>query len=252
MIRGFYSAASSLMAGLFRQELISHNLANVNVAGYKEVNTSLGEFDRILLDRFSAGGPGNLASGTVGSTTLGVVTGGAVTDFAEGSLQQTSQPFDLAISGDGFFTLQSPDGERYTRDGRFTRDTNGNLVSVDGYLLMGNNGQPVNVPEGEVTIEPTGLIRVDNTEVGQISLMTFADTAADLKRDGQNTFIALNPGQANENANVRQGYLEMSNVDPARAMTQMMTVARAYEAAQRAMQLQDEMLGKAVNEIGTV
>ena len=252
MIRGFYSAASSLMAGLFRQELISHNLANVNVAGYKEVNTSLGEFERIMLERFSAGGPGNLLGGAIGSTTMGVITGGAVTDFAEGSLRQTGQPFDLAISGDGFFALQSPDGERYTRDGRFTRDANNNLVSVDGYLLLGNDGQPVTVPEGDVTVEPTGLIRVDNEEVGQINVMTFADVATDLQRDGQNTFIAVNPGQASENANVRQGYLEMSNVDPARAMTQMMTVARAYEAAQRAMQLQDEKLGKAVNEIGTI
>lgn len=251
MIRGFYSAASGLIAGLFRQELISHNLSNINVAGYKGLGASLDEFNRIYLSRFS---PESIGGGAaVGATSLGVTTNGPITDFTPGALHQTGQPFDLALAGDGYFVLQSPDGERYTRDGRFTRDANNHLVSVDGYLLQGSNNQPVTAPQGAITtIASNGSITVDNQAVGQIRLVKFADQTTDLKREGQNTFSAINPGQAAADAAVHQGFLESSNVDPVRAMTQMLTVSRAYESAQRAVQLQDEMLGKAVNEIGRV
>lgn len=254
MIRGFYSAASGLIAGLFRQELISHNLSNINVAGYKGLGTSLDEFNRIYLARFSPEPLGSSGGVGVGATSMGVVTNGPVTNFAPGSLHETDQPFDLALAGDGYFVLQTPDGERYTRDGRFTRDANGHLVSVDGYLLEGtNNNQPVTVPQGAITaISANGTITVDNQAAGQIRLVKFADQVKDLQREGQNTFSSTATPQAATDANLRQGFLEMSNVDPVWSMTQMMTVSRAYESAQRAVQLQDEMLGKAVNELGRV
>ncbi len=253
MIRGIYSAASALIAGLFRQELISHNLANVNTAGFKELTTGLDEFNRLPLSRLS-GDAGAGASGTiVGSASLGVVTTGAVTNFSAGALRETKQPFDLALSGDGFFRIQTPDGERYTRDGRFTRDGNGHLVTVDRNLLLGADGQPLVVPQGDTIIESNGRITVDGRAAGQIGLADFAKPDTDLKRDGQNLFAAADGVTSTAStAGVHQGFLETSNVDVTRAMASMMSVARAYEAAQRAIQLQDEMTGKAVNEIGRV
>lgn len=251
MIRGIYSAASALVAGLFRQELISHNLANIDTAGFKELTTGLDEFERLPLARLSGDGtPGTL----VGKSSLGVVTEGAITDFAAGAIRQTGQPFDLAIVGDGFFRIQTPDGERFTRDGRFTRDENGNLVTVDRHLLLGADGQPLVVPQGETAIQPDGQISVDDQIAGQIDLVNFADPATELERDGQNLFTATEAASpaASTTATVRQGFLETSNVDTIRAMSNMMAVSRAYEAAQRAIQLQDEMTGKAVNEIGRV
>jgi len=249
MVRGFYSAASALLAGLFRQELLSHNIANINLAGYKSLNTSMDEFEPKLLSRM----PGVSMPGTVGvevgQTSLGVAPIGTETYFAEGSLRDTKQPFDLAINGDGFFRISTPNGERFTRDGRFTRDENGNLATVDGYLLLGVDGQPVVVPQGETAIDADGVIRVDNQAGDQIALAAFANPVTDLQRDGANTFAALGEATASTAA-IRQGMLEMSNVDASRTMAQMISVARAYEAAQRAVQLQDEMTGKAVNEIG--
>jgi flagellar basal body rod protein FlgG len=184
---------------------------------------------------------------------LGVITGGAITNYTAGALKQTDQPFDMALAGDGFFAVQTPDGERYTRDGRFTRDANNHLVTVDGNLLLGSNNQPITVPQGVTTgIASDGKVTVDNQAAGQIKLVTFANLKTDILRDGPNTFSAVNPGTVATNASLKQGFLESSNVDPAKAMTQMMTVSRAYEAAQRLMQMQDEMLGKAVNEVGQV
>ncbi len=253
MIRGIYSAASALIAGLFRQELISHNLANLQTAGFKELTTGLDEFGRLPLARLPEGAIAGEPGTTVGAVSLGVLTQGAVTNFAAGALRETKQPFDLALSGDGFFRIQTPDGERYTRDGRFTRDENGHLVTVDRNLLLDTDGQPLVVPPGEAAIASKGQITVDGQAIGQIGLAGFAQPDTELKRDGQNLFAAVAgaPSTAST-ASVHQGFIETSNVDVTRAMASMMSVARAYEAAQRAIQLQDEMTGKAVNEIGRV
>ncbi len=253
MIRGIYSAASALVAGLFRQELISHNLANVQTAGFKELTTGLDEFSRLPLSRLSEGAIAGASGTMVGAASLGVVTEGAVTNFSAGALRETRQPFDLALSGDGFFRIQTPDGERYTRDGRFTRDENGHLVTVDRNLLLDTDGQPLVVPPGDAAIESDGRITVDGQAVGQIGLANFSQPDTELKRDGQNLFAAADGVTSTAStASVHQGFIETSNVDVTRTMASMMSVARAYEAAQRAIQLQDEMTGKAVNEIGRV
>ena len=247
MIRGFYSAASAMMAGLFRQELISHNISNSEVAGYKGVTTVMADFNRVLVDQGAA------TTTRVGATSMGVITGGAVTDFSAGALRQTDQPFDLAIMGDGFFRVRTADGQdRYTRDGRFTRDANGNLVMVDGFKLLNNAGQPITLQLGDTVIAANGGITVNGAASGQIGVATFPNPDQELERDGANLFKALRPPDTNGAVNIKQGFLESANVDAVRSMTDMMAVARAYEAAQRAVQMQDEMLGKAVNEIGQV
>jgi len=247
MIRGFYSAASAMVAGLFRQELISHNISNSEVAGYKGLTTGMEDFNRVLLERVAA------TTTSVGATSMGVITGGAVTDFSTGALRQTDQPFDLALVGDGFFRVRTGDGQdRYTRDGRFTRDANGNLVTVEGFKLLNNAGQPLTVRQGETVIAANGGVTVNGAASGQIGVATFANPDQDLERDGANLFRALRAPAATRAVNIKQGFLELANVDAVRSMTDMMAVARAYEAAQRAVQMQDEMLGKAVNEIGQV
>lgn len=249
MIRGFYSAASAMMAGLFRQELISHNISNSEVAGYKGVTTGMDDFNRVLLDQVAA------TTTNVGATSMGVITRGAVTDFSAGALRQTDQPFDLALVDDGFFRVRTGDGQdRYTRDGRFTRDANGNLVTVEGFKLLTNAGQPIKLQQGDTVIAANGGVTVNSVAAGQIGVAIFANPDQELERDGANLFKALRaPAAAAKGVvNIKQGFLESANVDAVRSMTDMMAVARAYEAAQRAVQMQDEMLGKAVNEIGQV
>lgn len=249
MIRGFYSAASAMVAGLFRQELISHNISNSEVAGYKGLTTGMEDFNRVLVDQVAA------TTTRVGATSMGVITGGAVTDFSAGVLRQTDQPFDLALVGDGFFRVRTADGQdRYTRDGRFTRDANGNLVTVEGFKLLNNATQPITVRQGDTVIAANGGVTVNGAASGQIGVAIFTNPDQELQRDGANLFKALRApaAAANGAVNIKQGFLELANVDAVRSMTDMMAVARAYEAAQRAVQMQDEMLGKAVNEIGQV
>lgn len=250
MIRGLYSAASALVAGLFRQELIAQDLANINTPGYKAASTRLSDFATMLLARL----PGGLGPATpLGRLAHGVQTSAAITDFSPGPIQATGQPLDLAIQGEGFFRLRTPDGERFTRDGRFGLDANGQLVNVNGYPVLGANGQPIRLGFGQVRVAPNGTIYLNDQPAGQIGLAVFADPAASLQRSENGLFAAVGaaaPGGAG--GTIQQGYVEMANVDPATTMTHMLAVMRAYQAAQRIIQIEDEMLGRAVNDVGRV
>lgn len=250
MIRGLYSAASALVAGLFRQELIAQDLANINTPGYKAASTRLSDFATMLLARLPAGiGPAT----PLGRLTHGVQTSAALTDFSPGPVQATGQPLDLAIQGEGFFRLRTPDGERFTRDGRFSLDVNGQLVNVNGYPVLGTNGQPIRLSSGQVRVDPNGTIYLNDQPAGQIGLAVFADPAASLQRSENGLFAAVGAAPTGgAGGTIQQGYVEMANVDPATTMTHMLAVMRAYQAAQRIIQIEDEMLGRAVNDVGRV
>jgi len=252
MIRGIYSAAAGMMSGLLRQETISHNLSNLETIGYKQRVAVMRDFPSLLLMRLSRGNSAALSGGTeIGSIGTGVGLDEMTTDWSEGPLQQTEYPLDLALSNEGFFQLQTPDGVRYTRDGSFRRDSSGQMVSADGFPVLGTNG-PITIPEGDPVVAEDGTITVGDTVVGKLNLVSFAQLDQ-LERAGQNLFSApagleSTPAQTH----VLQGYLEKSNVDPTEAMLDMMNVARLYEASQRMVQVQSNVLQKAVNEVGRV
>ncbi|MER3458405.1 MAG: flagellar biosynthesis protein FlgF, partial [Chloroflexota bacterium] len=188
MIRGLYSAASALVAGLFRQELIAQDLANINTPGYKAASTRLSDFATMLLARL----PGGIGPATpLGRLTHGVQTSAAITDFSPGPVQATGQPLDLAIQGEGFFRLRTPDGERFTRDGRFSLDANGQLVNVNGHPVLGTNGQPIRLSSGQVRVDPNGTIYLNDQPAGQIGLAVFADPTASLQRSENGLFAAV-------------------------------------------------------------
>jgi len=251
MIKGLYSAASAMLANLYRQGLLAHNIANVDTPGFKQVLTSLEDFKETVMI-YPPGPTAGLANlRWIGNFGLGVQNSTEVTDFLQGGLRHTGHNFDFAIQGAGFFRIQTPDGERYTRDGRFYRDIDGNLVTVDGYQVLDEGGQPINLPEGELSVSPEGVILVNGQTVATLGLAAFEDPTAELTRDGSNYFAAEGGPTSDAVGSVAQGYLEMSNANPAQLMTQMIAVARAYEAAQKMVQTQDELLGKAINSLGT-
>lgn len=251
MIKGLYAAASAMLANLYRHGLLAHNIANVDTPGFKQVLTSLDDFKEtaVIYPPGPSAGLANLR--WIGNLGLGVQTSSEITDFVQGGLRNTGHPFDLAIQGAGFFRIQTPDGERYTRDGRFYRDIDGNLVTVDGYQVLDDGGQPINLPQGEFSVSPEGVVRVNGEIIATLGLAAFEDPSAELSRDGPNTFAAEGGATSDAVGSVVQGYLEMSNANPAQLMTQMIAVARAYEAAQKMVQTQDELLGKAINSLGT-
>ena len=251
MIRGLYAAASGMILGALRQGLIAHDVANANTPGYKRgilppnPATRL-DLRRIPTPQFAARAP------QVGPLGTGVYPEGVITDFRQGPLQETRRVLDVALEGEGFFQVQTPQGPRFTRDGRFYRDADGNLVTVRGYLVLDPNGQPIQLPqEGEIAIALDGTISVDRQVIAQIGI--FQAPLESLQREGDGLFVSTMetaPPQATQ-VQVRQGFLEGSNVDAAATLVEMMMVARAYEASQRLVQIQDQMLTRTM-EIGRI
>jgi flagellar basal-body rod protein FlgF len=251
MIKGLYAAASAMLAGINRQQAIAHDVANLDTPGFKQVLTSLDEFKvtKILKSNPNALSDPVTFLGTMG---LGVESVNDTTDFSQGGLKQTGNEFDLAINGGGFFRVKTPDGERYTRDGRFIKDAQGTLTTIGGFQVLNAGGQPIKLTDGEVAIASDGMITIDGKTSGQLGIASFTDPAKELIRDGENTYAAARPPSGTEKGSISQGYLEMSNANATQLMTQLVEVSRSYEAAQQLVQNQDELLGKTIASLGRI
>jgi flagellar basal-body rod protein FlgF len=259
MIRGMYSATAGMMTMLSRVQTISNNLANANTPGFREDQLRVTTFPQQLMARMFNG-----QTQIVGTSSSGIVNESNATRFTQGSLKVTDGQLDLAINGDGFFAVQTAQGVRYTRDGSFRRDGNNQLVTSQGDLLLSAQGTPINVPPGAISISPEGQIRVTplvdgqsgpvDQPVAQLGVYAFAEPGQ-LRKVGANQFedptgLAQAQPAVGGLSTVHQGYLEGSNVDPARAMADLMVAQRSYEASARLVQLQDDMTARAVSDIG--
>jgi flagellar basal-body rod protein FlgF len=266
MIKGFYAAASAMVVGMNRQNAISHNVANLDTPGFKQVLLTMEDWKKtqvvtqsqqpvsfpvypsILFNQI-----GTEKLHYAGNLGLGVENSPEYTSYEQGALQNTGLELDLAIEGDGFFRIQAEDGVRYTRDGRFVRDSKGNLVTVDGHYVLDRNGRKITIGQGStVEVSSNGTISVDGQNQAQIDVVTFADPEAQLTRVSLTSFTAEVAPTRNAIGSVRQGYLEASNVNIAQLMTQMIQVARSYEAAQQLVRVQDDLLGQSINTLGKV
>lgn len=251
MIKGLYAAASAMLAGMYRQQAIAHDVSNLETPGFKQVLTSLDDFVQTGINQVDPNDPMEIVN-HLGNLGLGVETVPDITDYQQGGLKSTGNPLDLAIDGAGFFRVKTPDGDRYTRDGRFLRDANGSLVTVNGFNVLSASGGPIKIADGEVGIGPDGAITVNGTAAGQIGIFSFKDQKLELTRDGENTFAAKGNPTGTEKGSIVQSYLEMSNSNPTQLMTQLVEVTRSYEAAQQLVSNQDELLGKAIASLGRI
>nr|WP_320147966.1 flagellar basal-body rod protein FlgF [uncultured Anaeromusa sp.] len=258
MIRGIYAAASGMIAEGLRTDVTANNLANVNTTGFKKEIAVNKDFEKMLLWRINDG----METPQIGSVGAGAAVDQIVTDHSQGSTRSTQGSLDVAIAGDGFFVVQTPQGQRYTRAGSFAVGANNQLVTMQGYAVLGRDGQPI-VLEGpgggsRVNITSDGVVEMNATEaggvpteVGRLQVVSFAD-AKRLAKEGQNLFTA--PGgdrpQPVATPDLQQGYLEMSNVNAVQEMVNLITAYRAYEIDSKAVQSEDSLLDKAVNEVG--
>jgi flagellar basal-body rod protein FlgG len=240
MIKGLYDAAAGMTARIVEQETVANNLANVNTTGYK-AGRSLFKVTiqgRLLED-------GRLGRGMKGGDDPAYLHA----DPTPGALVETRNPLDVAIAGRGFFALETGDRITYTRNGSFTLNEDLELVSSQGYRVLGEAG-PIRIAGRNVTISESGAVTVDGTPAATLLLVDF-DDPAQLKRNALGGFepeMGAEPFPVTD-VRVLQGRLESSNVDPVAEMIRMIELNRSFESCQKAIQAQDETLKLATSEI---
>ncbi len=250
MIKGIYSAFSALEAAWKFQDVLANNISNANTVGYKRETVVHESFSDVLLTHTSSQAMGSLAkrsSRVVGQVGTGTYVAGVGTDFANGELQPTNNPLDFAVDT-GFFAIQTPDGQvYYTRDGRFNRDANGDLITNEGDHVLDVNGNAVNVPSESVEVSADGVISANGQQVGQLMVVTFGPNQ--LRRAGDAYFTSTTPGTQIA-GQVHQGFLEGSNTSLTTEMTSLMAAQRTFEANQTILARLDETLNEAAGQVG--
>jgi flagellar basal-body rod protein FlgG len=245
MIRGIYTAASGMMAEAVRNDSIANNLANVNTAGFKKDVAVTKDFASMLIQRVNDG----TEAPVIGSMGTGVVVDEIATIHSSGMMRTTGNDLDMAIDGKGFFTVETPNGVRYTRNGTFTQNSQGELVTQEGYPVLGQNRR-IRTNGSKLTVRGDGRVAVDGVDTDQLQLVEFADDKQ-LTKEGSSLYSApANAQSQSATGVVHQGVLEQSNVNVVAEMVNMISGYRAYEVNAKSVQAQDETLGKAVNDVG--
>ncbi len=256
MVRGIYAAASGMVAGMAHQDAIAGNLANVDTPGYKRDFALIGSFPHELALRVEArGGQRPAARVPIGRLGSGAFVTGVGFDADEGPMIETQNPLDMAIQGDGYFVVSTPQGEAYTRNGAFTLNAQGQIATAGGMPVLGEGG-PVRLPSGaKAEILADGSVLADGRFCGRLRVVCF-DDPSQLRKVGAGLFANVAgtamPAMPAMRASVRQGFLEMSNVSAVAEMVRMIAGMRAYEACQRVIWFLDQTLDKAVNDVGRV
>jgi len=225
MDRGLYIAASGMLAEMARQDLLANDLANASTAGYKSDRATQRSFAEVLLTNTQTGA-------VVGPVGTGAAITRQATDLSSAPIKETGEPLDFAITGDGFFAVQTAQGTRYTRNGQFAVDAQGRLVSNAGDPVLDANGRTITATNGTVDPRRIGVVALTNPVKQGDSLVTGTPAGA-------------------ANGTVRSGALEGSGADPARSMVDMIDSMRAFEAGQKVIQAIDETLGKAATQVGS-
>jgi flagellar basal-body rod protein FlgF len=223
-------------------EVLSNNLANVNTTGYKSDKAAF----RLPFDESNT--TTNLTPGILSPYAPPMEAG---IDVSAGPLVQTGNPLDAAIAGKGFFSIQSPSGSCYTRNGHFTINPDGVLSTSQGWPVMGRSGE-IDIAGAKVEIGAQGEIYVDGSVVDTLKIVDF-ESPADLHKVGDTMFTPAenNPGQElDEGFQIAQGYVESSNVDVIRTMTEMIETMRIFEAYQKVIRSVYDTTAKTVNEVG--
>jgi len=244
MVNGIYSARNGMMLLQEMMDNNAHNLSNANTTGFKKsLMASIAQVDIKRNDELK------LHQDEDHQMSENYI------DYSQGSLIITDNPFDLALENSGFFEVETENGIRYTRNGSFTRNGMGELVTMQGYKVLNEGGLPINLDEsGTFSVSTSGRVYADGQEVGKLSIVDFEDKRTELGREGFNLFYTKNGEEPirNINTSVKQGFLEASNASVIDSMVEMIRFQRNYEANQKSIQSEDETLTKAVNDIGRV
>ncbi|TFJ92233.1 flagellar hook-basal body protein [Lentibacillus salicampi] len=263
MLRGFYTAASGMIAQQRQQEALSNNITNAQTPGYKADQPALRAFPELLMDQM---GKTNVPTerglnfprqNPIGPLNTGVYVHENIPDYGQGDVRETGIPTDMALvngempdeTGGLFFAVQNADGEaRYTRNGNFTVDGQGFLTTTQGYYVLDDAGDPIQTDGMEFTVTEDGILQMSgrNIPLG----IAYTENVNQFSKEGNGLYNGeAGPVPVGVTFTVRQGVLERSNTDAAQSMTQMMESYRMFETNQRVLKAYDESMGKAVSEI---
>lgn len=252
MLYGLWLSADGLSAQQVRQQVLANNLAQVDSPGFKPDRVSFSE--RLNESLLQGGAPDTQHAG-FGNATGGLAATQIYTDYQQGRFIPTSNKLDVALRGSGFLSIGTEDGTRYTRDGRLTLGPEGELLHVaSGGRVLDANGRPIVLdpqnPKG-VNIDSRGRVQQGDTLAGTLGVVDFENPQA-LEKAGENLLDAKDARRTASSADVRQGMIEASGVDPTLSLVDMITATRAYEMGASMIQLQDESLGRVVNDVGRI
>lgn len=232
---------SQQVAAYQSMDVIANNIANLSTPGYRREEQTFQEYVEEVTPPDGQEGPLYLSF---------VQDAGIVRDMSEGAQQPTGAPLDLAIHGKGYFVVQTASGERYTRNGHFSLDTAGQIVTDTGDVVQGDGGAINITPDdGDIHIGADGTVSGKNGQIAKLRIVNFADEPA-LKKEGASAYSATQPPLPATAATVAQGTLESSNVQPVVEIARMIDVMRAYQATATLSQSQEDLLRQAINKLG--
>jgi len=253
MLRGLYTAYTGMRNEQYRMDIMSNNLANADTTGFKKEGSTSQAYAEVMAVKIKDVSENPNTPRRLGKMSLGVKIGETFTDFSQGSLRDTGNTYDIAIGGSGFFNIEFTNkaGEtstKYTRDGGFTITKDGYLVTKDGDYVLGENGRiQLSTTAGTTVFDRSGNIFQDNRLVASLKITDFEDTNY-LTHYGETMWDAKEGAVAQdaEDAQIYQGYLEMSNASVVKEMVNMITISRQYESNQKMLTTFDDSLEKSM------
>lgn len=278
MFRGLYTATSGMMANNRMQQILTNNLSNANTPGFKEDQTVLRSFPEQLVKAVGAGKKGSIVPHNIGTLTTGVYAQEGIPSFFQGALKETGNLTDMVLldellptnpetqqKGSMVFAVAAGNDEvRYTKNGSFAVNAEGVLTTSEGFPVLGENQQPIQVGSTEFTVQDNGQIILADGTQGARLWIGHTESPEQFVKEGQNLLRwAGNPAETPQfidtvallnttDSFIKQGFIEQSNVDLTKTMTDMMTTYRGFESNQKVIQAYDRSMEKAVNEIGRV
>jgi flagellar basal-body rod protein FlgG len=264
MVKGLYTAYTGMVNEQKRLDVLANNLANADTNGYKKEGTTSQTFADELAIKIKDTSAYSVAR-KLGTISMGVHIGETYTDYSQGSFEVTDNETDFALAGDGFFAIAFTDKAgnttvKYTRDGAFTVNSDGYLVTKDGDYVLNQTGALNADPNAKIQVDPNLSITVDEAgnifqdgeQVAQLGTVDFEDYDY-LEKYGENLYNMVDGGvRIASEAKIEQGTIEASNVNIVSEMVNMITISRAYQAGQKVINTIDETLDKAVNDVGNV
>ena len=248
MFKGFYQLTSAMLSQGRRLDVVSHNMTNISTAGYKLDRYTDSTFQDVLISR--VGNKNKAVSTEMGEETYILAPSELVTDFTQGSMEETTLPLDFAIIGDGFFAIDRDGDVAYTRNGSFNLDDEGYLCLWGQGRVLKSEGQPIQLPTDHIYVNKLGEIytEADRNYLGTLGIYATENTE-DLERNEYGLFTGGN-FQLSENYEIRHRMVERSNVNMVEEMVLMMSSQRALQSAAQMSKIYDAVMSKATTELG--